>query len=56
MTSERVKLDFPFDWGSRWQEYYNGLQSTMNEERVQRQREALKTDGTSRPVLFLNHL
>ena len=56
MMFKCVKLDFSLKWDSCWQNYYNGLQSKMNEKCVQHQWETLRTDDKFQSVLFLNHL
>lgn len=56
MSSKLAKLDFVGPWGARWQRYYQGLQGQIEQERIQRQAEALRTNTTARPVLILNLL
>ena len=56
MMSECVKLNFFLKWDFCWQNYYNGLQSKMNEKCVWCQWKALRIGSKSQSVLFLNHL
>ena len=55
MMSEHMKLNFFLKWSFCWQNYYNELQSKMNEKCVQHQWEALRISDKSQSVLFLNH-